>query len=379
MDLEVGIIPGVIFEILNIIKKNDIMKRIIYLYIIIIIAFISCKKDVEIIMKEDLIDEDTISYNVLTSPNSFKSAYTAYVYPCPGDFDGDGKCDISIKNGYGVWAIDYAFDGFGTWGSTITNLSVYGNNYFFPSIADFDGDGRDDILIYSLGITQFSIDYSSNGFGGADVRIKNTYYIGNSGGNANEYGASGDFDGDGLADWSRKRNSGIWCINYAYNGFGVSYIGIGDLQEWDDEFPDYSSSPVSLGDFDGDGKTDLSVKTDDGRWLIDWAKNGFSTWDKTYFGYGGSSSIPAPADYDGDGKTDLSVKISDGRWLIDWSNNGFGTWDKTYYGYGGSNDLPYPRDYDGDGKADLSVVSESTWYIDYSNNGFGRWDVTRGI
>ena len=68
-------------------------------------------------------------------------------------------------------------------------------------------------------------------------------------------------------------------------------------------------------DYDGDGKVDLSVKTSDGRWLIDYTSNGFGFWDAELHGYGGAYAHPVPADYDGDAKADLSVKVDDGRWL----------------------------------------------------------------
>src|SRR5262245_55509532 len=64
-------------------------------------------------------------------------------------------------------------------------------------------------------------------------------------------------------------------------------------------------------------------------------------------------SLPVPADYDGDGRTDLSVKTLDGHWLIDFAANGFGHFDLDLAGYGGSDARPVPADYDGDGKADL--------------------------
>lgn len=141
--------------------------------------------------------------------------------------------------------------------------------------------------------------------------------------------------------------------------------------------PTLAGQPVPA-DYDGDGKDDISIKADDGRWLIDYAANGFNGWDVIVTGYGGTDSIAVPADYDGDGKDDLSVKTNSGNWSIDYASNGFGTFDATFSGYGLSESRPAPADYDGDGRADLSVHSTSTgqWRIDYASNGFGVWDQT---
>ena len=136
-----------------------------------------------------------------------------------------------------------------------------------------------------------------------------------------------------------------------------------------------SSLPVPIeaaADYDGDGRADLSVKTDDGRWLIHY---GFEGWDATHPGHGGADAHPVPADYDGDGRADLSVKTDDGRWLINYAHNGFGGWDATHAGYGGADAHPVPADYDGDGEADLSVkTDDGRWLIDYARNGFGSWE-----
>jgi hypothetical protein len=180
----------------------------------------------------------------------------------------------------------------------------------------------------------------------------------------------GDYDGDGKADLSIKVDDGFWLIDFATNGFGT----------WDVEFFPYGDSTAHAvpADYDGDGKTDLSVKTDNGEWFIDFAAGGFGPGTDlvSFSGYGSTNGHPVPADYDGDGKADLSVKTDEGVWFIDYASNGFGAWNVVLEGYGFSNAHPVPADYDGDGKADLSVkADDGFWLIDFAANGFGTWDV----
>jgi subtilisin family serine protease len=180
-----------------------------------------------------------------------------------------------------------------------------------------------------------------------------------------------DYDGDGRGDLSIKMDDGRWLIDYASNGFG----------SWDATYSGYGgadSHPVPR-DYDGDGRADLSVKTDGGVWSIDYSSTGFGAFDISYYGYGGADVRPAPADYDGDGRADLSGHFtSTGHWRIDYSSNGYGYWDQTLYAFGYSENRETPADYDGDGREDVSVHSTTLgrWAIDYAWNGFGTWNVS---
>ncbi len=122
--------------------------------------------------------------------------------------------------------------------------------------------------------------------------------------------------------------------------------------------------PASPFDFDGDGRTDVSVfRPADGNWYLLRSSGGLSG-----VNFGLSSDKIAPADFDGDGKVDIAVyRPSTGVWYVINSSDST----VTYYKFGISEDLPTPADYDGDGKADISVFrpSSGTWYRTNSSDG----------
>jgi hypothetical protein len=190
-----------------------------------------------------------------------------------------------------------------------------------------------------------------------------------------------DYDGDGIADISVKTDSGSWKIDYSQNGFGNGNSW--DFQ-WDVSYGLTDSHPVPA-DYDGDGRADISVKSDAGagQWKIDWAYPDFGfPWDNVYDAYGGVGANPVPADYNGDGIADLSIKTDwgTGGWLIDYSGSPFGGWDLSKTGQGGYGVKGVPADYDGDGRADIAVFepTQLKWRIDYASDGFGNpdWDVS---
>ena len=144
-------------------------------------------------------------------------------------------------------------------------------------------------------------------------------------------------------------------------------IWIDDVQVYGSRVCD-AGSVKSRADFDGDGKTDVSVfRPSEGNWYLNRSTAGF-----TVLGWGVASDALVPGDYDGDGKADVAVfRATPTVGVPDYyvlNSNGF-----TYSGveWGTTGDMAVAGDYDGDGKTDFAVFRPSTgvWYILNSSNG----------
>ena len=122
-------------------------------------------------------------------------------------------------------------------------------------------------------------------------------------------------------------------------------------------------------DFDGDGKTDLSVfRPTSADNLPDFVVRQSSNSVSQGVSWGTTNDIAVNADYDGDGKTDFAIfRPSTNIWFVLNSSNQT----ISVNNFGLANDIKTPDDFDGDGKADVAVFRQSngTWYILNSSNG----------
>ena len=154
-----------------------------------------------------------------------------------------------------------------------------------------------------------------------------------------------DFDGDGRTDLSVFRPSeGNWYLNRSTSGFGVLKWGV-------------TGDTLTPGDFDGDGKADTAIFRPDANsanpdfFILN--SNGFTV---SGVSWGSAGDIPVAADYDNDGKSDVAVyRPADNTFYI--LNSGGGT---TVRKYGTAGDLPVVGDFVGDARADLTIFRPST-------------------
>jgi hypothetical protein len=258
------------------------------------------------------------------------------------DYDGDGKSDLSLwSESSGRWQIVRSSD-------EQTTQTVWGAAGDLTLLGDYDGDGQSDLAVFRPGDATFYIKRSSDG----SAFVKPW-------GLATDVPVPDDYDGDGQTDVAVWRGSnGTWYILRSSDG---QY----EVQSWGAGYAPYHDVAVP-GDYDGDGQTDLAVfRRSTGTWLIKRSSDG----QYTSKAWGVGSDVPVAGDYDGDGRSDLAVwRGATGEWFVLQSSDQ--SYAVTSWGAAAVGDVPAPGDYDGDGRSDLAVwrAPEQTWYIHCSAN-----------
>ncbi len=161
-----------------------------------------------------------------------------------------------------------------------------------------------------------------------------------------------DFDGDGKTDISIFRPSaGEWWYLKSSNA-GNAALQFGT-----------STDKLTPADYTGDGKADIAFfRPATGFWFILRSEdNSFLS-----FPFGTNGDVPVTGDFDGDGKADPSIyRPSTNEWFILQSTGG-----TAITTFGTTGDLPVVADYDGDGKTDIAIYRPSLgqWWIQRSSN-----------
>lgn len=218
----------------------------------------------------------------------------------------------------------------------------------FPNVllANTANDGSETVTIPNVATTTARIKVEAVGnifFDISDVNFTTTA-------SAAPVRSRADFDGDGRTDLSVFRPAeGNWYLNRSTAGLSTQHFGsTGDV-------------PVP-GDFDNDGKTDLAVfRPANDPLEVDFYVLQSATSTFTSASWGLPADIPQTGDYDGDGRTDYAVyRPSNNFWYVLKSTGGF-----LADQFGTAGDIPIAMDYEGDAKTNYAVFrpNEGVWYI----------------
>jgi len=301
-------------------------------------------------------------FNGIGATATIKSTISAFNFAATAGTDVHGSF---VSAGFNLISVRDGSTGF-TAGTDQTGTAIGGplNPKFDPSGLQNNGGTTRTISLLS---GSPAIDRgSSQGLTGilttdqrGSLRISDDHGVPNAvGGDGTDIGAverresPADFDGDGRTDISIFRPSpGEWWYlrSSSDENFSTQFGGAADK--------------IAPADFTGDGKTDIAFwRPSTGVWFV------LRSEDSSFFSFpfGTTGDIPAPADFDGDGKADAAVfRPSASTWFIQRSGGG-----TDFIGFGAPGDKSVVGDYDGDGRSDIAIWRPSVgqWWVRRSSN-----------
>jgi hypothetical protein len=224
--------------------------------------------------------------------------------------------------------------------------------------SDFNGDGRDDVVVFTRGTgADVFVSLSDGTRFVQDAWLWHDFFAMGS-----ELAFTGDVNGDGLADiitFTRGDFADVYVALSTGSGFTAS-------SKWHDFFAVGSELPA-VGDFNGDGLTDIAAFTRGSLGDVHIALStgsGFTAASKWHDRFAFGTELPTVGDFDGDGRDDIVtftrgaladvyVALSDGTrfaqegWL--WHDN-----------FAVGAELPGAGDVNGDGRDDIVTFTQGT-------------------
>jgi hypothetical protein len=243
--------------------------------------------------------------------------------PAHADWTGDGPGDVLAVHPDGRLLL-YAGNGSGGWAPPVPRTIGGGGWAAFNALmapGDFSGDGKPDLLVRNADGQLLM--YRGNGTGTWATGIGQV--VGGGWGGFTALLAPGDFSGDGFPDVLARDSAGTLFM-YRGDGDGGWLTGKGEAigSSWQG-----FSSIIPAGDFSGDGKRDLLAVHPDGT-LYMYRGNGKGGWvlgrgEPVGGGWAGFSALASGGDFSGDGKPDVLARASDGTLLM-YRGNGKSGW-----------------------------------------------------
>jgi hypothetical protein len=294
------------------------------------------------------------------------------------DLNGDHCAELLVSSPWGIGVLEES-------GNTLAALTMAANgtrlgdwllntadNSFGP-MADFDGDGKPEVLISSpwgIGILKMvnghltPIMMAANGtrFGGWLLNTAD-----------NSFGPAADFDGDGRAEVVVTSPWGVGLLKLNGPTMAAPMMQANGTRFGGWLIDTGCNVFAHAADYDGDGRAELLVTSP---WGVGLLKQNGATLQPLAMHANGTrlggwlldsniNNLGRPADYDGDGRAELLITSPWGVGLLKFDGHGltapmlqpngtrFGGWlfSATDNWFGPA------ADYDGDGKAELMVLS----------------------
>jgi hypothetical protein len=229
-----------------------------------------------------------------------------------GDFNNDGKTDIIGRDlASGQWWVGlsngtgFSTTLWGTWSPAATWVDV--------KVADVNGDGKSDIIGRDLASGQWWVGISKGtGFtttlwttwspavNWVDVKV-------------------GDFNGDGSDDIAgRISETGQWWVGLSNGASGFN------TTLWTTWSPAVTWVDVQVGDFNGDGKADIAGRiSQNGQWWVA-VSNGSNAFNNALWGAWSPAVTWVDVkvgDFNGDGFTDIIGRVlQTGQWWVSFGS-----------------------------------------------------------
>jgi hypothetical protein len=237
-----------------------------------------------------------------------------------GDFNGDGLADVALIGPSGWGSVPVAFsNGDGTFNVTNQPIANFATWAATPNVqilvGDFNGDGKTDVALTGpAGWATLPVAFS-NGNGTFNVTNQPIANFAGWAATANAKAIVGDFNGDGLADVALTGPAGWASLPVAFsngNGtFNVTNQPIANFAGW----AATANAKVLVGDFNGDGLTDVALTGPSGWATLPVAfSNGNGSFNVTnqpivdFAGWAATANAKAlVGDFNGDGKADVAL------------------------------------------------------------------------
>lgn len=293
-----------------------------------------------------------------------------------GDFNGDGRDDIMALNHgaagdvyIGISGKDRPFAGT-RWNTGLCTGSQE------CQTGDFNGDGKDDLVVFlkntEPGAAENDVQVrlsTGASFGAASLWHEDLCGIGQS-------CAVGDFDGDGKSDlisWTRTAGAGasVGDVRVALNEGGA----FGLPKKWQGSLC-AGNEICKVGDFNGDGRSDMAVflrdtRTDSSRGdvLVSLSTgSGFGAAQLWHDGFCLGGEVCEVGDFDGDGKDDIVTFVRNAR--TDGGSGNVQVAVSNGESFGGgrvwtdslclANEVCKTGDFNGDGRADAIAFTRNS-------------------